>query len=145
MSKVNKFIRVPFLTNKEINLNEPQVGIYYCVEKTVYYDSINLSDAEPYGDFLIYNQNHLYFWDMLRKKEPSIIQHDEYYYPRGRIMYNKPIDTFQILSDPCIINQQFLESLVGALSLKLDKTIILEDDHYVCHKCNSKRGYDLLK
>ena len=134
-------IRIAFLSNNNVNLEESQLGIFYCVDHTIYYDSINLPEAEIYGDFKIYSGNHLYYWDKLSKEIPKLAIFDEYYFPRGRVMYNTKENIFQVLVDPCVINDDFLLSIIQSLVLDPRHTIILEDDHYVCNKCESERGY----
>ena len=63
------------------------------------------------------------------------------YHPRGRISFFPRINKFELVIDPCLINNATLvDQILNECGIDRENTIIVtqSDDqslHYVCHKC----------
>jgi len=63
------------------------------------------------------------------------------YHPRGRISYFPRINKFELVIDPCLINNaDLVDRILNECGITRDNTRIVtqSDDqslHYVCHKC----------
>lgn len=116
---------------------ELKVGLYFYVDDRFVFSGCSLSEAESYGDFLIYSKSHFDVWNsnkllnMLGK-----IPYD--FYPRGRIVYRKSDDTFIIYYDMCV------EKELGEIAKEYEGFNVKfeRDEHYKCHTCN--RNYVLI-
>ncbi len=109
-------------------MNESFVGIFFYCENALEMFTLSMEDAEEYGDFRIYPYSHYEIWEKyLRVK--YIKDYD--YYSRGRVIYNKKEERFWIYSDKCIPLCE-----IEKMGNRLRKYVLLEDEHYVCHKCS---------
>jgi hypothetical protein len=91
----------------------PSVGIFWLIpsagKAVLFTQRSALSDAESYGDCLTHPVGHYELWERLQalpflalKKRglPVEIKSTEYeHYPRGRVVYEKPSETFVIYAD----------------------------------------------
>lgn len=104
------------------------VGIFFYCNGKMELFKVDVDLAEDYGDFRIYPYSHDEIWEKnLRMKYKK----DYDYYARGRIMYNKSEKRFWIYSDKCIPNSE-----IEKIGNMLEEYLLLEDEHYVCHKCS---------
>jgi len=106
-----------------------QVCLFFYVNGECLIHGCNLDEAESYGDFLIYPSGHFDVWERDYAEKYGV---DYDYYPRGRVAYHKPSETFRILHDRCLERSvlDFLETRYEG------KTTLGYDEHYQCHKCN---------
>lgn len=105
------------------------VGLFFFVDGAFKLHVTELKDASEYGDFLVYDGSHNDVWNERYAKDYGV---DFDYFPRGRIAYRKPDETFLIYYDECI-KEEVKE--LSRLALN-DKYEFVTDEHYVCHKCN---------
>lgn len=110
-------------------MSQNQVCLFFYVNGQFLIHGCSLSEAENYGDFLVYPDSHFEIWDKHYAKRYPV---DFDFYPRGRVAYRKSTQTFQILYDRCIEKemQKFAaEHYDGNVTFGLD-------EHYQCHRCN---------
>lgn len=122
----------------------PSVGILWLIPSagnTVLFTQRSaLKDAEPYGDCLTHPIGHYELWERLRgqpfhalKKRglPIEIKSAEYeFYPRGRVVYEKPLDTFIIYADIRLHLSHVISTIIGTFHLSGHATIVRSDPHY---------------
>jgi len=64
------------------------------------------------------------------------------YHPRGRISYFPRISTFELVIDPCLVNNaNLVDKILSDCGINRENTRIVtqSDDqslHYICHKCS---------
>lgn len=114
--------------------DELEVGLFFFPEGNFSFAGCKLSEAETYGDFLIFPESHLDVWNKYKYlKYKNLKQELDYdYYPRGRIVYRKSDETFIIYYDKCVDKE--INRIARDYS---NYNVILElDEHYCCHICN---------
>jgi hypothetical protein len=123
----------------------PCVGIFWAfiTDGTVSFavDSIPLSEAEDYGDFLTHPRGHYEVWEnwqalgsvRLKKRGlPTRIVSVEYeVVPRGRIVFDRPSETFLIYADRKLQDVRIIEQIVRLFGLSGKDYVIRSDSHYV--------------
>lgn len=120
------------MNTKIISDAEFDVAVFFFVKDRFLVHGCRLSDAESYGDFLIYPKSHFDIWDTFYIHRYGV---DYDYFPRGRIAYRKSDNTYQILFDRCIEDK--IKTLAERFTGR--KVILGLDEHYQCHMCNA--GY----
>jgi len=109
-----------------------QVCLFFYINEQFYLHGCDLDDAEHYGDFLIYSDSHFNIWNKHYDQKYDV---DFDYFPRGRVAYHQPTQTFQILYDRCIG-----DAIHTFTTTYYDDNFTLDhDEHYQCHTCN--KGY----
>ncbi len=107
------------------------ICLYFYVNGKFLVHGCSLEQAENYGDCLTYPESHFNIW-IKNYEDKYGVEFD--WFPRGRVVYRKSTDTFEILYDKCISEQ------IGEFAKEYydnDKNVIFNlDDHYVCHMCN---------
>jgi len=85
---------------------EPLVGIFWLVGKRLIMDTMPLSEAGNYGDFKIYEGDHVTLWDELERRGevPSGSAYEEH--PRGRVNFNTKTQQFTLFLDRCILRKK---------------------------------------
>ncbi len=113
----------------------PAVGIFWVVEGKPLAFGDSLNDAEQWGEFKNYKEDHIHLWQFLQRN--GIVPPDSEYedYPRGRVVYNTRTASFMFFADRCILkNRPIVEHLLAELHLPAT-TKTESDPHYRCRKC----------
>jgi len=115
--------------------NNGKVGIFWLVGQRVVIDTAPLSEAGNYGNFKIYEGDHITLWAELERRGevPRDTPYEEH--PRGRVNYNTRTKQFTLFADPCILRK---ENVVNKLLLLMnlpDDTPLSADAHYRCFRC----------
>ncbi|MGN0169145.1 MAG: hypothetical protein ACI39H_00090 [Lachnospiraceae bacterium] len=125
------------------NQNRGNVGLFFFIHGNFVFAGCSLSEAEQYGDFLVYSESHYHVWEkyMRLKYKENEMEVDYDFFPRGRVVYNKAEDLFIIYYDRCV--EDNINRITRAYS---DYHYITErDEHYCCHKCNKNYvGWGLI-
>jgi hypothetical protein len=123
----------------------PSVGIFWLIpsagKAVLFTQQSTLRDAESYGDCLTHPVGHYELWERLRalpfltlKKRglPVEIKSTEYeHYPRGRVVYEKPSDTFVIYADASLQVPEVVSKILQAFHLEGQKNVnVRSDSHY---------------
>lgn len=114
--------------------DELEVGLFFFVDGNFAFSGCALTDAEKYGDFLVYPESHYDVWNRYESivfaGKKGKVDYD--YFPRGRIVYRKSDDTFIIYYDKCVEDEldRIARDYEG-YNVKFEL-----DEHYCCHKCN---------
>jgi len=115
-----------------INRDKNLVGLFFYIDRKLYFEGCGLDEAEDYGDFKVYDKSHMKVWDKLQKQKKAPPHLDFDYYPRGRVVFRTTDETFIIYYDRCVEDRinEVAEKYEGCkISLELD-------EHYCCSKCN---------
>jgi hypothetical protein len=118
---------------------EPRVGIFWLVDKRLVIDTTPLSEAGKYGDFNIYDGDHVTLWGEMEKRGevPSDTDYEEH--PRGRVNYNTTTQQFTLFADVCILRKKnVVKKLLRLMHLPGD-TALSTDEHYRCFRCLSAK------
>ena len=86
--------------------NNGKVGIFWLVGTRLVIDAAPLSEAGNYGDFKIYEGDHVTLWDELERRDevPRNSAYEEH--PRGRVNFNTKTQRFTLFADPCILRKK---------------------------------------
>ena len=116
-----------------------KVGIFWAVPDKVFGQSVLevhktycISEANSLG-FINYPYSHYEVWD----DEVTGLGDDCYKYPRGRLVYDTKCGEHRIFVDECIL-QSVIDEIAELLEIK--KYTLCSDEHYVCSKCEKKKG-----
>jgi hypothetical protein len=126
-----------------ISRPEPLVGIFWLVGKRLIIDTMPLSKAGDYGQFKIYEGDHVTLWSEMEKR--GEVPRDSAYeeHPRGRVNYNTKTEKFTLFMDRCILREQdVVKKLMSLMHLPAD-TEFLTDGHYRCFQCLERAGIRL--
>ena len=111
----------------------PRVGPYFFVNGKPLVSSIDIENAELYGDFKISNASHYHVW---YKNYYSLYGEEYDYYPRGRVVYKYKENKYILYADKCI-DEAGIKSILAAFDLEQEEVIVDRTDlHYVCSRCN---------
>lgn len=106
-----------------------RVGIFFLTSKGPLEHFCILSEAERYGDYLVYPTSHDRIWLSFYQREYGV---DFDFFPRGRIAYNLRENYYRVFYDRCVL--QYAQCLAGRMKQKHIE--LNEDEHYQCHMCN---------
>jgi hypothetical protein len=132
------------MTQPHAEQPEPRVGIFWLIGARLIIDATALSEAGTYGDFRIYEGDHVTHWaEMERRGEvPRGSAYEEH--PRGRVNFNTKTKRFTLLADACILRKKNVVKKLMRLLLLPENTTLSLDAHYRCFRCLAKeRLYDL--
>jgi hypothetical protein len=118
---------------------EPRVGIFWLVGKRLVIDTTALSEAGKYGDFKIYDGDHVTLWAEMEKRGevPRGTPYEEH--PRGRSNFNTKTQRFTLFADACILRKKsVVKKLLGLMHLP-DDTALSTDAHYRCFRCLARK------
>jgi hypothetical protein len=82
---------------------EPRVGIFWLIGTRLIIDTVPLSEASKYGDFSIYEGDHITLWAEMEKRGEVPRDTDYEEHPRGRVNFNTRTQQFTLFSDACIL------------------------------------------
>src|ERR1035441_3986093 len=125
------------MTATHTQCETPMVGIFWMVGRRIIIDTKPLSEAGKYGEFKIYDGDHVTYWSELEKRGQVPQDSDYEEHPRGRVNYNTRTNQFTFLADRCILQEQnVVKKLMSVMHLPND-TALLTDGHYRCFCCLS--------
>jgi hypothetical protein len=111
------------------------VGIFWLVKGRLIIDTTPLSQAVTYGEFRIYEGDHITFWAKMEKRGEVPRDSDYEEHPRGRVNYNTRTKQFTLYLDRCILRQKsVVKELMTLMRLPADTTLST-DGHYRCFRC----------
>jgi len=125
--------------------SKPQIGIFWHIQTsgagpTLLVDSVGITDAEPYGDFLNHG-GHYEFWSKLAllsvselhsRGLPGVVRWSEYEeWPRGRVVLHVPSNRFVVYADRKLQNPRMGQQIMQRFSLPPGRTEFRADGHYV--------------
>lgn len=125
--------------------DEACVGIFWFVpgddqQSKLVTDMTVLAVAEPYGDCMTHPRGHYEVWEEWRQlrdahrskleipKSTSAAEYEEY--PRGRVVYHLPTDTFWIYADARIQNRSRINAITMVFGLLNRNCVVKSDTHY---------------
>jgi len=123
----------------------PSVGIFWLIHSAgkaiLFTQRSPLKDAESYGDCLTHPVGHYELWERLRslpfpalKKRglPVEVKTAEYeHYPRGRVVYETPSDSFVIYADARLQAPELIRKIIEAFCLEGQTDVkVRSDSHY---------------
>ena len=119
--------------------NNGKVGIFWLIGKHIVIDTAPLSEAGNYGDFKIFENDHVTLWDELEKRGevPRDSEYEEH--PRGRVIFNTKTQQFNLLLDRCILRKKSVVKKLLRLMCLPDDTPLSTDEHYRCFRCLAGR------
>jgi len=115
----------------------PKVGIYFVVKGHILNESVELEQAEPYGEALQYG-GHNDFHEALCPKSPveHLFKKMPYdYFPRGRVVSFPAHNTFRVYFDSCLSEAE-IKNVIESFALGQQSVELERDEHYQCAKCN---------
>lgn len=115
----------------------PGVGIYFIVKGHILSDSVELEQAESYGEALQYG-GHNDFHEALRPESPieRLFKSMPYdYFPRGRVVYFPNRTMFRVYFDSCL-SEADIQKVIENFALGQQSVEIEKDEHYQCATCN---------
>lgn len=107
-----------------------RVGLFFYADKQWLLHTCSFRQAEKSGGFVNYPYSHETVWELLYFRR---YRTDFDFYPRGRVIFDVPRNTYRIFYDGCI------ESEVNQLSeaYSPEHVLLLRDEHYQCSRCHA--------
>lgn len=115
------------------------VGIFFKIGREFIIDAVTVANGEPYGE-AIQHGGHYDFHAGLKPTtavQRNFKAHDYDFYPRGRVVFFPPTNTFRLYVDPCLTKQD-LSRLKELFQLTGVTTEVALDMHYRCANCNKE-------
>ena len=108
------------------------VGIFWYHGKKVYGDFCCLSAAEPYGNILGPNSNHVDFWPQVQKQVQELRFEEYENKPRGRLLFDLAAGQFVLISSQAIVkSKSAVKAICRRCNIPADMDVILRTDlHY---------------
>ena len=119
----------------------PHLGLFYVIDEKLYWEGVPLKNAPDSSHFRIYPKMHPTFWNnTIAKNRPELDKFDAYYFPRGRVVYDKKSCRYELIADKCIIRKEgIISQIITEMKLSQKNTKILDDSHYECFKCKEEK------
>ena len=119
----------------------PHLGLFYVIDEKLYWEGVPLKNAQDSFRFRIYPKMHPTFWNnTITKNRPELNKFDAYYFPRGRVVYDKKLFRYELIADMCIIRKEkIISQIITQMKLSQKNTKILGDPHYECFKCKEEK------
>jgi len=120
---------------------DPEVGIFWVINKEPYIYSTPVGEAERSGEFVNHPNGHFDFWEELSAKDSPIYNitkgKDYDFFSRGRVVYSLDEDIYYFYADKCIIDRKdLIKEIVKRMNLPKGKYKVISDFHYQCSNCN---------
>jgi hypothetical protein len=121
--------------------SEPHVGLFYLIHGQVYWEGIPVSSADGTPYFKSYPKTHAQYWkETLLRRIPSLSGYDSSSFPRGRVVFDKTKDTYDLIADNCIIDSPLvMERIVSEMGLPEEKVKTSRDVNFECSECRTAR------
>lgn len=121
----------------------PFVGMFYALGGSLYYVILPVTEGDRQADDVSTNTTHYEWWQyiyrLLRFQNPGFDIEDHEYVPRGRVIFNAAEDTYYLYVDKCIRkSKKMMADIFKTMHLPKEKTRIVLDFHYECHKCRKE-------
>ena len=123
------------MTQTHTQIEAPLLGIFWLVGKRLIIDTMPLSEAGKYGDFAIFEGDHVTYWSELERRGEVPRDSDYEEHPRGRVNYNTKTRTFTLFLDRCIFRKKHVVKKLMSLMHLPSETVLLSDGHYRCFHC----------
>ena len=119
----------------------PYLGLFYVIFEELYWEGTPIKYAEDSSHFKIYPKIHPTFWThTIVKNKPELNKFDPYYFSRGRVVYDKNLNKYELVADKCILrNEKIISQIIVEMRLPRKNTNILGDAHYECSKCKEDK------
>jgi hypothetical protein len=123
------------MTKSNQKADSPMLGIFWLIGERLIIDTTPLSEAGNYGDFKIYEGDHVTLWSEMEKR--GDVPRDSAYeeHPRGRVNYNTRTEKFTLFLDRCILRKKDVVSKLMSLMNLPSDTEMSTDGHYRCFVC----------
>ena len=115
--------------------NNGKVGIFWLIGKRLIIDTASLSEAGNYGDFKIYEGDHVTLWAEIEERGEVPRNSDYEEHPRGRVNYNTRTKQFTLYVDRCILRKKGVVKKLLRLMCLPEDTALSTDGHYRCFRC----------
>jgi hypothetical protein len=109
------------------------IGPFFRVRGKLKAQTISLTEAEDYGDYLTTSVSHDEVWRKIFGRGAAV---DFDYFPRGRVVYNKRTERYTVYIDKCLDTPELIEEIAAAFGLQDSVYNVEFDEHYQCHGCN---------
>jgi hypothetical protein len=119
--------------------NNGKVGIFWLIGKRIVIDTMPVSEAGDYGEFLIFEGDHITLWAEMEKR--GEVPRDSAYeeHPRGRVNFNTRTKRFALFADACILRKRSVVKKLLRLMHLPEDTALSTDLHYRCFHCLAGR------
>lgn len=119
----------------DVHENGPMVGISWLIGKRLIIDTTPLSEAGRYGEFRIFESDHVTLWAEMERRGEVPRDSDYEEHPRGRVNHNARTKQFALFADRCILRKEnVMKKLISLMHLPKD-TAMSTDEHYRCSRC----------
>ena len=116
------------------------ISCTFLIDEKLYWEGVPLENAQDSFHFRIYQKMHPTFWENIISKSTELNKYDAYYFPRGRVVYDKKSRKYELVADKCITSKQVIISqIIKEMKLPTKHTDILGDPHYECSKCKAEK------
>jgi hypothetical protein len=126
------------LSDKTAELDEPCLGFFWVLPVNDHKEEFALaaviapvSQIPVIGGFRTVDQGHVDIWPLLCATLPHLTEYEYEDFPRGRVNWRASDDRFLLLMDRKLFRPIVERSLMTRFALPDDKTLTMQDSHYV--------------
>ena len=115
------------------------IGPFFYIQGKVYTAGCKITEGtENVAGKVDGPNSHVRLYASLRPKlKLTAAMHSYEYWPRGRVVYDKAKDKFEISLDACIKDKESIQAkIIKAFHLEGTAISWGLDGHYLCHRCN---------
>jgi hypothetical protein len=115
--------------------NEPRLGLFWFIaqdRKPSRFTSCSrpLSQVSEVAGFKTLDEGHVDIWPTIQRLDPTLLNYDYDYFPRGRMNWRKEDDRWLLVLDRKLSRAPFVTHIVNAWKIPPDRLLILHDAHY---------------
>src|SRR5262245_39427400 len=118
-----------------------QVGIFWIYRGQLILKTIPLQEGLDDGDFINGPEDHLSYWDTVRRTHPALQSVEYDAVPRGRVLYKKAEGRCYVYMDIVLHNEDVKKLLRHYFALP-DETPFATDIHYTTTPADLARLFD---
>lgn len=121
---------------------EPQIGIFWLEGIHLHASAVPLGQGMPYGECVNGPDDHVDFWPRLQREHPHLRGLEYFAVPRGRVIYDRPADTFRVFMDRRLHTPAAKAVVLDRFQLPRCRTRFLTDAHYTTDPVELERLFD---
>jgi len=115
--------------------NEPRIGLFWFVAQDrgpSRFASISrpFSQVSEVAGFKTLEEGHVDIWPTVQRLDPSLMDYDCYFFPRGRVNWRMQDGKWIMVLDPKLNRVPFINHIVLAWKIPRNRLLVLTDGHY---------------
>jgi len=122
-------------TESAVSSDEPRLGLFWFIAKDCNPSrfaalSRSFSQVSEVAGFKTLDEGHVDVWPTVQRLDPTLVDYDYDYFPRGRVNWRKEDDRWLLVLDPKLNRAPFSTHIVIAWKIPRNRLLVLTDAHY---------------